>query len=57
EQSVVSLGLSVRSFHRIQRVSRTIADLQQSPTTERSHIAQALGYRAMDRLLAKLNQQ
>ncbi|GGP64003.1 YifB family Mg chelatase-like AAA ATPase [Shewanella saliphila] len=57
EQSVVSLGLSVRSFHRIQRVARTIADLQQSVTTERGHIAQALGYRAMDRLLAKLNQQ
>ncbi len=47
----------MRSFHRIQRVSRTIADLQQSVTIERNHIAQALGYRAMDRLLAKLNQQ
>lgn len=57
EQSVVKLGLSVRSFHRIQRVARTIADLEQVPNTERRHIAQALGYRAMDRLLARLSQQ
>ncbi|QYJ78581.1 YifB family Mg chelatase-like AAA ATPase [Shewanella acanthi] len=57
EQSVVKLGLSVRSFHRIQRVARTIADLEQSRNTERRHLAQALGYRAMDRLLARLNLQ
>ncbi|MDO6620830.1 YifB family Mg chelatase-like AAA ATPase [Shewanella sp. 10N.286.51.B8] len=57
EQSIQKLGLSVRSFHRIQRVSRTIADLQQSNTTERRHIAQALGYRAMDRLMNRLSQQ
>ncbi|WP_394205734.1 YifB family Mg chelatase-like AAA ATPase [Shewanella waksmanii] len=55
EQSVYKLGLSVRSFHRIQRVARTIADLQQSEQVSRSHIAQALGYRAMDRLLNSLN--
>ncbi len=55
EQSVVKLGLSVRSFHRIQRVARTIADLEQVPNTERRHLAQALGYRAMDRLLARLS--
>ncbi|MGL4614935.1 MAG: YifB family Mg chelatase-like AAA ATPase, partial [Shewanella sp.] len=57
EQSVTKLGLSVRSFHRIQRVARTIADLEQAPNTERRHLAQALGYRAMDRLLARLSQQ
>lgn len=57
DASVQQLGLSVRSFHRIQRVARTIADLQQSKTTERRHIAQALGYRAMDRLMHRLSQQ
>jgi magnesium chelatase family protein len=46
----------VRSFHRLQRVARTIADLQLSPMVERRHLAQALGYRAMDRLLASLQQ-
>lgn len=54
EQSVNKLGLSVRSYHRLQRVARTIADLAQSQTVDRSHIAQALGYRAMDRLLNSL---
>lgn len=54
EQSVNKLGLSVRSYHRLQRVARTIADLAQSTNVDRSHIAQALGYRAMDRLLNSL---
>ncbi|BDM62902.1 ATP-dependent protease [Shewanella sp. NFH-SH190041] len=54
EQSVEKLGLSVRSFHRIQRVARTIADLDNSTQVERRHLAQALGYRAMDRLLASV---
>ncbi|WP_394148462.1 YifB family Mg chelatase-like AAA ATPase [Shewanella atlantica] len=54
EQSVNKLGLSVRSYHRLQRVARTIADLQASKGVDRSHIAQALGYRAMDRLLNSL---
>ncbi|MCL1079386.1 ATP-dependent protease [Parashewanella spongiae] len=55
EQSVHKLGLSVRSFHRLQRVARTIADLQGERHVNRSHISQALGYRAMDRLLTRLN--
>ncbi|NKF52227.1 YifB family Mg chelatase-like AAA ATPase [Shewanella sp. WXL01] len=54
EQSVTALGLSVRSFHRIQRVARTIADLQHSPNIDKTHLAQALGYRAMDKLLSRL---
>ncbi|MPY25570.1 YifB family Mg chelatase-like AAA ATPase [Shewanella sp. YLB-07] len=57
EMSVNKLGLSVRSYHRLQRVARTIADLQQSVAVERRHIAQALGYRAMDRLLNNLKAQ
>ncbi|WP_076415569.1 YifB family Mg chelatase-like AAA ATPase [Shewanella sp. UCD-KL12] len=57
EQSVNRLGLSVRSFHRLQRVARTIADLNHCHLVERKHIAQALGYRAMDRLLHSLKAQ
>ncbi|MCL1140559.1 YifB family Mg chelatase-like AAA ATPase [Shewanella pneumatophori] len=57
EQSVNQLGLSVRSYHRLQRVARTIADLKLEANVSRSHIAQALGYRAMDRLLTSLSKQ
>lgn len=54
EQTVSKLGLSVRSYHRIQRVARTIADLHQETKVQRNHIAQALGYRSMDKLLSSL---
>ena len=39
------LNLSVRSFHRIQRISRTIADLEGADDIERVHIAEAISYR------------
>lgn len=39
------LSLSARSFHRILRVSRTLADLAGEETVERSHILRAIGFR------------
>lgn len=41
--------LSARSYHRILRVSRTIADLDGSARMTATHLTEALGYRAMDR--------
>ena len=42
--------LSARSYHRILRVARTIADLAGSETIGAAHLTEALGYRVMDRL-------
>ncbi|MBW8309507.1 MAG: YifB family Mg chelatase-like AAA ATPase [Candidatus Paracaedibacteraceae bacterium] len=37
--------LSGRGYHRILRVARTIADLEQSATIETQHLSEAVGYR------------
>ncbi|WP_306331814.1 YifB family Mg chelatase-like AAA ATPase [Vibrio injensis] len=54
EAALHRLGLSVRAYHRIIKVARTIADLEGVTDIQRSHLAEALGYRAMDRLLKQL---
>ena len=38
-------GLSARGYHRILRVARTVADLEGSPTVEKSHVAEAISFR------------
>ena len=55
QQAVEKLGLSLRTYHRVLKVSRTIADLDQKPTISRKHLAEALNYRAFDRMLAQLS--
>lgn len=54
EAALHRLGLSVRAYHRIIKVARTIADLEGVTDIQRSHLAEALGYRSMDRLLKQL---
>ncbi|MBM3387043.1 MAG: YifB family Mg chelatase-like AAA ATPase, partial [Betaproteobacteria bacterium] len=39
------LGWSGRSYHRVLKVARTIADLAGSPATEAAHVAEAIQYR------------
>jgi magnesium chelatase family protein len=44
-RAVEQLNLSARSFHRVLRVARTLADLDGTTTPGQRHIAEALAYR------------
>ncbi len=49
EAAVEQLQLSARSMHRILRVARTVADLAGCDSIETTHLAEAIGYRQVDR--------
>jgi magnesium chelatase family protein len=42
-----AMRLTARGYHRVLRVARTLADLDESPGVRRIHVAEALSYRRM----------
>lgn len=47
--AIERLGLSARAYHRVLRLARTIADLEQVAEISPAHVAEAIGYRRLDR--------
>ena len=48
-QAFERFSLTARSYHRILRVARTIADLDGREKISEEHLSEALGYRMVDK--------
>lgn len=50
--AITRLGLSARAYHRVLKIARTLADLEGADAIGTPHVAEAIQYRSLDRLLA-----
>jgi magnesium chelatase family protein len=53
EKAMEKLKLSARAYHRILKLARTIADIENSDDIEMSHLTEAIGYRSLDRFVVR----
>ncbi len=49
QQAFSNLGLTARSYYKILKVARTIADLEEAENIETKHLQEAIGYRTLDK--------
>ena len=49
QQAYATLHLTARTYHKILKVARTIADLEESEVVRESHLMEAIGYRGLDK--------
>jgi magnesium chelatase family protein len=55
-QAFAKLNLSMRGYHKIIKVARTIADLDSSAIIDAPHMREAIMYRSLDQALEKMKQ-
>jgi len=53
DRAMEKLNLSARAYHRILKLARTIADIENSHTIKTSHLTEAISYRSLDRFANK----
>ncbi|HET8656939.1 MAG TPA: YifB family Mg chelatase-like AAA ATPase, partial [Longimicrobiaceae bacterium] len=49
--AITRLGFSARAYHRVLKIARTVSDLDGSAEIRTAHVAEAIQYRSLDRIL------